>query len=1087
MKRIPIILFLWLLLCLTTQGQNYHGNFVGVIDQNRLHYNTNITDQKYNAETFGAVHRGRILSDGVTQSGHNTLTSASASFTQADVGNPVGIDLGLDGTNCFVTTIQGVTSANAAILAAPVPNGVNGGLVVYGPDDTGPIQNLMNTVALNGQGGGVIQFPSGVYIIAGALQDVGTPVNIHHNAQLYFPALSLNNTPSVTVKIQGPTPPNGDDVPYLGGAGATFYFLNSNTNWGRCLEAGLNPASGNVQGCYSNVYFNAINVSAENLTFRTFVNQNRYVVDLSAAEGGCVVKDITINQGYYPQFIPSNVWQYSAGFVCPGVGESSKVSAEGVYVLGYYGGIIPNEHTYLVRPVVGSCTFGIYFYNVGGHMVDIEHYDCEENYWPIGMPTNVQYCPQRFICTMTTENSFPSFWAYHNGLVYDPFNDFGSSIVYYDNTTGFTPLTNQGAVNVETVFINENQTPYYNGLFGSNLNFLTIEASNEVLTSYQDAAKLTLVQPVSTNVNDIQFNTGTNVLQVGHSGYISSNTFFVRFNQYLAFYIDGIADVFNFTNWPMYGNGLGLTNIPGSGLQSPVTALFSNTVNAQTVFNVLNYGGVGDGVTDNSLAISNMLIACSNAGGGICLFPGPSTNAVNGGPAVYVSDYPMYIPITTTNAGSYQGAQPTFILQGAGQQVSVLAFNLTAGTNVLAGIDTRAAGFSEIRNLTITQSNLATAADIFIGATRVHVHDCNFENGTNYITAILAGTASTNQSLGTNGTNIAFSGYVTAIDHCFFRDIGMALSGGPSANAIDFGPGNYVQNGVNNYLISLVGATTKLSSQNDIHDNKFEMIHYTNGVYLENQWGTLVINNQFFDVQPAPGTTTNLIIYGTNTINCMEVGNSSAVPLSGAFVQDLSGFRNVNAPDLSFTNNTSSYIPSGYHAQFFTVDNPAYGMSNAGHYVFTSPGSVSNGIQFPTSSTISESTTSSGRLQLSTQTMWLTAVNGISMIGPCILSNSIFGVLTNVLSQTANAWSTTTSTLNSGYTNLTYTNLEVNVTGVGVTVVFWNRAGQFGQTPAANPLWTNATQTAMHFSLPANCGFQVTAGTSVYAQAYAVP
>jgi hypothetical protein len=103
----------------------------------------------------------------------------------------------------------------------------------------------------------------------------------------------------------------------------------------------------------------------------------------------------------------------------------------------------------------------------------------------------------------------------------------------------------------------------------------------------------------------------------------------------------------------------------------------------------------------------------------------------------------------------------------------------------------------------------------------------------------------------------------------------------------------------------------------------------------------------------------------------------------------------------------------------------------------------------------------------------ITATNGFASYG------------TLVYSPTANSWSTTVATLNSGWTNNLSTNMQCNVTGSGGTVVFWNRGGAGGGTSAANPLWTNSISAGgMNFPVGAHCGFQIVSGSGVYAQIY---
>jgi hypothetical protein len=105
------------------------------------------------------------------------------------------------------------------------------------------------------------------------------------------------------------------------------------------------------------------------------------------------------------------------------------------------------------------------------------------------------------------------------------------------------------------------------------------------------------------------------------------------------------------------------------------------------------------------------------------------------------------------------------------------------------------------------------------------------------------------------------------------------------------------------------------------------------------------------------------------------------------------------------------------------------------------------------------------------------------LAGTVISSNGFASFLTNVLSPAANAWSTRSSTLNSGWTNNLGTNMVANVSGTSGSVIFWNRGGPGGGTSAANPLWTNTVP--YNFAVGANCGFQVVNGSGVYAQVYA--
>jgi hypothetical protein len=111
----------------------------------------------------GAKNDGVTLTDAVMNLGTKTLTSASASFTSADVGKSIGVaGAGPNGIN-LNTTIAGFTNSTTITLTTAAGHGVSSATATYGTDNTGAFKAA---IALLPATGGVVYIPAGTYLIA---------------------------------------------------------------------------------------------------------------------------------------------------------------------------------------------------------------------------------------------------------------------------------------------------------------------------------------------------------------------------------------------------------------------------------------------------------------------------------------------------------------------------------------------------------------------------------------------------------------------------------------------------------------------------------------------------------------------------------------------------------------------------------------------------------------------------------------------------------------------------------------------------------------------------------------------------------
>lgn len=149
-------------------------------------------DAKYQ---YGAKGDGIVgTNDGTITSGTNVFSSASASFTGADVGKLISIAGAGSAGGYYVGTITGYTNTTTVTLSSNAGTSVTTARYIYGSDDTTAIQNAVNAAATAG-GGGVflrqgryctsvaIQWRSQVSLIgSGTGSCIITPINLGSGA-----------------------------------------------------------------------------------------------------------------------------------------------------------------------------------------------------------------------------------------------------------------------------------------------------------------------------------------------------------------------------------------------------------------------------------------------------------------------------------------------------------------------------------------------------------------------------------------------------------------------------------------------------------------------------------------------------------------------------------------------------------------------------------------------------------------------------------------------------------------------------------------------------------------------------------------
>lgn len=326
----------------------------------------------FNIRSYGAVGDGKVVVDGAMTNGSATLTSATASFTMADVGKVIQVKgAAATGVTSLVTTIQAYTSATTVTLTAAASTTVTGAQVMWGTDDTNAVQAAINAAvtyaSANAGVATVFVAPStGFYAIGGALVTGGTTKG---NAQLTLPVIPVTGK-KIVLTIEGAT--NGaavqhwlQTVPQYSGALVSFGVFTSIGGQSASITANGNPSvlSGPLQPggygtsalLYSNMLISLRDLSiltthsAYGLTYTAFDFSGVACAELNHVAYGTAASVANSDYATPGQFSTG----LSMGAVMPANGNNDAVVIDSVVCHGgYTWAFVATEHAVINRMVL---------------------------------------------------------------------------------------------------------------------------------------------------------------------------------------------------------------------------------------------------------------------------------------------------------------------------------------------------------------------------------------------------------------------------------------------------------------------------------------------------------------------------------------------------------------------------------------------------------------------------------------------------------------------------------------------------------------------------------------------------------------
>lgn len=347
----------------------------------------------FNVKQYNAKGDGVTKYDGTITSGTPNFTSATGSFTSADVGKVITI-IGAGGSNVdLTTTISAYVSATAVTLTANASATVSGVQYTYGTDDTTAFNDVITAVFARSPIGGKVFIPEGIYIINGAF-------NKANQSQIGLPTLINTDTTArqSSITFEGSFDPKNGSYYKKNWSGSIIYSTKQGVSGDSIISGKNASASGN---------FTDLQVIFRNLTFRTVQNPVNSAINMqyvNASMGENLLID-TAGLLFSEMIQPTTSGSY--GLITPDDLNNGTSSWRNIRTRGFYGGVRLGEHgklhdsilLYHVNAVViPTMTHSAYMGYVGmegnvnnvvcggsGGNVTIEHADIEHNStqgWP---------------------------------------------------------------------------------------------------------------------------------------------------------------------------------------------------------------------------------------------------------------------------------------------------------------------------------------------------------------------------------------------------------------------------------------------------------------------------------------------------------------------------------------------------------------------------------------------------------------------------------------------------------------------------------------------------------------------------------
>jgi hypothetical protein len=351
---------------------------------------------QFDVAHYGARGDGRVIYDAAITTGTNTLTSATAGFTTADVGkaimvNNAGPAPDRNHSGALITTIAGYTDASTVTLTDDASRTVSGQSAVYGTDDTTAIQAAMAALAASDGFTSTpryaeLVFDPKIYILATPPTPGGDPDQLTYgNAQIPLPIQPTTDVkPVVVIRSSGvdnstldfwqQTRPQTNGTTLL----SMIEVTASDATYGPVSVIG-----GPTVAIPPNSGYNNVQVVIDGIQITCPVNPGQIGIDLYRM-AQFAIKTASIDVFGSPAGDPTIQFAGASsrntrgqGLRVNWTGLNDRCDIGSLSIEGYYYGMSLDEHCSVERVAIIYCVIGIYMSTPGGGQL---HHACRIGY-----------------------------------------------------------------------------------------------------------------------------------------------------------------------------------------------------------------------------------------------------------------------------------------------------------------------------------------------------------------------------------------------------------------------------------------------------------------------------------------------------------------------------------------------------------------------------------------------------------------------------------------------------------------------------------------------------------------------------------